>query len=65
MLGWEKPIVLIELSIKNFKKHEIYIWDKTFLLSSLCNKCSSEDEKVFKKEESIEIFKTLGLETQL
>ena len=37
---------------KQFKKPRIfYIWDKTLLLFSICNKCGSEDEKLFKKEE--------------
>ena len=34
-----------------------YISDKTLLLFSICNKCGSEDEKIFKKEQSIEILK--------
>ena len=34
---------------------------KTLLLSSICNKCGSEDKKIFKEEESIEILKILGL----
>ena len=47
---------------KEFKKPKIsYICDKILLLSSICNKCGSEDEKIFKEEESIEILKNLGL----
>ena len=43
---------------KQFKKPRIlYICDKTLLLFSICNKCGSEDEKIFKKEQSIEILK--------
>ena len=38
-----------------------YICDKTLLLSSICNKCGSEDEKIFKEEKSIEILKIFGL----
>ena len=34
---------------------------KTLLLSSICTKCGSEGEKIFKKEESIEILKIFGL----
>ena len=34
-----------------------YICYKTSLLSSICNMCRREDEKIFKEEESIEIFK--------
>ena len=32
-----------------------YICDKASLLSSICNKCGSENEKIFKEEESIEV----------
>ena len=40
-----------------------YICNKTLLLSSICYKCGSEDEKIFNKEESIEILKIIGLIT--
>ena len=46
---------------KEFKQPKIYICDKTLLLSSICKKCGSEDEKIFKEEESIEILKIIGL----
>ena len=47
---------------EEFKKPRIsYICYKTLLLGSNCNKCGSEDEKIFKEEESIEILKSLGL----
>ena len=47
---------------KKFKKPiASYICDKTLLLSSICNKCGSEDKKTLKEEESIEILKALGL----
>ena len=47
---------------KEFKKPKIsYICDKTLLPSSICNKCESEDGKILKEEESIEILKILGL----
>ena len=46
---------------KEFKKSKIYICDKTLLLSSIFNKCGSEDEKIFKEKESTEILKILGL----
>ena len=37
-----------------FKKPKIsYICYKTLLLSSICNKCGSEDEQIFMEEESI------------
>ena len=46
---------------KEIKNPKIsYICDKTLLLSSICDKCRSEDEKIFKVEESIEIL-ILGL----
>ena len=36
---------------KEFKALKIsYICYKTLLLSSICNKCGSEDEKIFKKK---------------
>ena len=47
---------------KEFKNPKIsYICDKTLFPSSICNKCGSGDEKIFKEEESIEIIKILGL----
>ena len=38
-----------------------YICYKTLLLSSVCNKCESEDEKIFVEQESIEMLKVLDL----
>ena len=35
--------------------------EKTLVLSIICSKCKNEDQKIFKKEESIEILKILGL----
>ena len=47
---------------KEFKKHKIsYICYKTLLLFCICNKCGSEDEKIFKEVEPIEILKILSL----
>ena len=47
---------------KEFKKPKITcICYKTLLLSSMCNKRGSEDEKIFKEEESIDILKIIGL----
>ena len=59
---WEISIALSVKSTKNFKKLKC-ICDATLLLSGICNKCGSEDEKKIKdeKEESIEILKTLVL----
>ena len=39
--------------------------EKILLLFSNCNKCGSEDKKIFKDEESIEILKALGLITNI
>ena len=51
---------------KKFKKPKIsYICDKALLLFSISNKCGSEDEKIFKEEESIEILKVLGVITNV
>ena len=37
---------------KEFKRPKIsYICNKTLLLSSICNKCGSEDETISKEEE--------------
>ena len=39
-----------------------HIFKKTFItLFVICSKCKNKDEKVFKKEESIQILKILGL----
>ena len=45
-----------------FKNTKIsYIFEKTLILSIICNKCGNKDEKSFKEEESIKILKILGL----
>ena len=55
-------MVLSVKSIKNvIKPNILYISYKTLLLSSISNKCWSEDEKIFKEEESIEILQIIGL----
>ena len=47
---------------KKFKNIEVsYIFEKTSVLSIICSKCGSKDEKMFKEEESIKILKILGL----
>ena len=38
-----------------------YICYKTLLLSSISNKCRSEDEKIFMEQVSINILKMIGL----
>ena len=47
---------------RKFKNPKIlHIFGKTFVRSIICSKCGNKDEKIFKKEESIEILKILGL----
>ena len=38
----------------------LYIFDK-IVLSIICSKCESNDEKIVKEEESSEILKIIGL----
>ena len=45
-------------NLKNLKYHTS--WKKT-VLSIVCSKCKTEDEKIFKGEESIDILWILGL----
>ena len=54
--------VMFTKSIENQKKtKKSYIFTKALSRSIVYNKCGYEYEKVFKKEESIEILKNLGL----
>ena len=47
---------------KEFKNPKIsFICDKTLFHSSICSRCGSEDKKIFKEEESIEVLKILSL----
>ena len=47
---------------RKFEKPKIsYLLEETLVLSINCSKCKDEDEKLFNKEESIEILKILGL----
>ena len=41
-------------------KHS-FVFDKTLVLSIICNKLDSKDSKVFKEEESFKILKFLAL----
>ena len=52
---------------RKFKKPKIsIICDKTLLLCSICSKCGSEDQKMFKdEEEEIKMIKFLGLITNI
>ena len=45
---------------RKFRNPKIYIFEKTFL-SIICSKCGTEDEKIFKVEDSIEVLKILGI----
>ena len=63
-----KKVRIKETNLINYKKYKefkkpkiLYTCYKTLLLSSICNKCGSEDEKLYIEEESIEILKTIGL----
>ena len=38
-----------------------YFFRKTLVLSIICSKCGSKDEKIFIEEESIKILKIFGL----
>ena len=47
---------------RKFEKPKIsYISEKALVISIICSKCKREDEKIFKQEESIKIFKIIGL----
>ena len=47
---------------RKFEKSKIsHLLEKTLVLSIICTKYKNEDEKLFKEEESIEIFKNLCL----
>ena len=47
---------------KKFKNSKIsYSLDKILVLSIICSKCSNENKKIFKEEESIEIIQVLDL----
>ena len=62
MLRWEKSIALSAKKFKELKKLKIsYIRYETLALSSICNDCGSEDEKIYTEEASIEMLKILGL----
>ena len=47
---------------RKFEKPKITnILEKTLVLSIICSKCKSDHEKIFKKEETTEMLKILGL----
>ena len=47
--------------MKNSKTLKYYTSSIKKVFSFICDKCSSNDYKLFKEEESIEILKVLGL----
>ena len=56
-----KKVKMSKIYCIKCKKSKIsYICYKTLLLSSISNKCGSEEEKIYIKKESIKIFKILG-----
>ena len=58
----KKCIVLSVVSTENSKTLKMsYIFNNNLVLSITCGKCSNNDDKIFKQEESIEILRILGL----
>ena len=58
----KKLCCIICSKYRKFEKPKIsYLLEKTLVLSIICSKCKSKDEKIFKEKESIEILKILGL----
>ena len=57
----KKFIVLFVVNMKNLEtlKHHIFS-KKTLVLSIICSKCDSKEEKIFKEEKSIKTLKILG-----
>ena len=53
------------ITCNKYRKFEtpkiLYIFDKTLVLSIICDNCGSNDENIIKEEESIEVLKYLGL----
>ena len=39
----------------------LYIWSKALVISTFCEKCSSNNDKIFKEEKSIKILKICSL----
>ena len=58
----KKLYCVISGKYRKFEKPKIsYLLEKTLVFSIICVKCKNKIEKKFKKEESIEISKILGL----
>ena len=60
-LRWKKSIALSVIKQKIYKHKITSIFDKTLVLSIICEKRGNKDEKIFKEEEWIEILKILCL----
>ena len=61
-LRWKNSIGLFAVSIENLKTLKYHTFLKKLLIPSIiCSKCENENEKLFKAEELIDIFKILGL----
>ena len=54
-------IALFVVSIENLKNLKYQHLRKTLVLSIIFSNCRTENGKIFKEEESIEILKILGL----
>ena len=57
----KKLYCVICIKYRKFEKPNIYLLEKTLVLSVICSNCKNEDEKLFEEEESIEISKILVL----
>ena len=58
----KKLYCVISGKYKKFEKPKILcLLQKTLVLSIICGKHKYEEEEIFKKEESVEILKILGL----
>ena len=49
------------MDIKIYCVEGKYIFDKTLVLSTICSKCSNNNHRLFKEEESVEILIILDL----
>ena len=60
---WKNYLSLSSLFIFwKFEKAKMsYLLEKTLVLSIISSKCRNKDQKTFKEQESIEIWKILGL----
>ena len=58
----KKLYCVICVKYRKFEKPKTsHLLENTLVLSTICNNCKNEDEKLFKEEESIAILKILGL----